>query len=215
MDGSTSRSLTIATPSETNLTSLVHDSLQRTLLLTAANAGTGTSTSALAFASQLALMSGEAVLLVDTCPPEKGLSQQLKLERQRGFSDLMFDQDTPPLRQDCIVRLSDQMFDILPCGTYRRGKERLNPHLLREMFEELSRDYRFVVIDGEAIYASPDSLIIGSLADGTILVVQAEDTRWEVAQAAAQRLTQAGARLIGSVFNKRKHYMPKWLYNHL
>ncbi|PWB35149.1 cobalamin biosynthesis protein CobQ [Pseudomonas sp. SDI] len=215
MDGSTSRSLTIATPSETNLTSTVLDEDQRTLLLTAANTGSGTSTSTLAFASQLALMSGASVLLVDGSPSGNSLSQQLKLEKQRGFSDLMFDMDTPPLLQDCIVRLSDQPFDILPAGIHKRGKERLNPDLLRVLLRHLSDQYRFVVIDGEAIYASPDSLVIGTLVDGVILVVKAEDTRWEVAQAAAQRLSQAGAKLIGSVFNKRKYYMPKWLYNNL
>ncbi|HCN44602.1 MAG TPA: cobalamin biosynthesis protein CobQ, partial [Pseudomonas sp.] len=25
----------------------------------------------------------------------------------------------------------------------------------------------------------------------------------------------AGAQLIGSVFNRRRYYMPKWLYNNL
>ncbi|MGH8379951.1 CpsD/CapB family tyrosine-protein kinase [Pseudomonas sp.] len=215
MDGSTSRSLTIATPSETNLTSTVLDADQRILLLTAANSGSGTSTSALAFASQLALMSGGPVLLVDSSPSSSNLSQQMSLHKLRGFNNLMFDQEHPPLMQDCIVRLSDQPFDVLPAGTYKRGKERLNPDLLRVLLRQLGEHYRFVVIDGEAVYASADSLVIGTLADGVILVVCAEDTRWEVAQAAAQRLSQAGAKLIGSVFNRRKYYMPKWLYNNL
>lgn len=48
-----------------------------------------------------------------------------------------------------------------------------------------------------------------------VFVVRAEDTRWEVAQAAVQRLTQAGAKVVGSVFNRRKYYMPKWLYKNL
>ena len=58
MDGSTSRSMSIATPSESNLTSTLLDQDQRVLLLTAANSGSGTSTAALAVASQLAAMSG-------------------------------------------------------------------------------------------------------------------------------------------------------------
>lgn len=215
MDGSTSRSLSIATPSETNLTATVLDLEQRTLLLTAANTGSGTSTSALAFASQLALMSAGAVLLIDSSNSTGGLSQQLGLGKLRGYTDLLFDQDTPPLAQDCIVRLSDQLFDILPAGTFKRGRAALNPERLRVLLHQLGGQYRFVVIDGEAIYASADSLVIGTLVDGVILVVCAEETRKEVAQAAAQRLTQAGARLIGSVFNKRKYYMPKWLYNNL
>ncbi|MDH1628678.1 CpsD/CapB family tyrosine-protein kinase [Pseudomonas mosselii] len=215
MDGSSSRSLTIATPSETNLTSTVLDLDQRTLLLTAANTGSGTSTSALAFASQLALMSAGNVLLIDASLSPGGLSQQLGLGKLRGYSDLLFNQDTPPLAQDCIVRLSDQPFDVLPVGTWKRGRDRLDHEQLRVLLHQLSNQYRFVVIDGEAIYASADSLVIGTLVDGVILVVCAEETRWEVAQAASQRLTQAGARLIGSVFNKRKYYMPKWLYEHL
>ncbi|KNX78082.1 MULTISPECIES: CpsD/CapB family tyrosine-protein kinase [Pseudomonas] len=215
MDGSSSRSLTIATPSETNLTSTVLDLDQRTLLLTAANTGSGTSTSALAFASQLALMSAGNVLLIDASLSPGGLSQQLGLGKLRGYSDLLFNQDTPPLAQDCIVRLSDQPFDVLPVGTWKRGRDRLDHEQLRVLLHQLSNQYRFVVIDGEAIYASADSLVIGTLVDGVILVVCAEETRWEVAQAASQRLTQAGARLIGSVFNKRKYYMPKWLYENL
>lgn len=215
MDGSTSRSLSIANPSETNLTATVLDLDQRTLLLTAANTGTGTSTSALAFASQLALMSAGAVLLIDSSSSSNGLSQQLGLNKLRGYTDLLFDEDTPPLAQDCVVHLSDQPFDVLPAGTWKRGRDRLDPERLRILLRQFAAHYRFVVIDGEAIYASADSLVIGTLVDGVILVVCAEETRWEVAQAAAQRLTQAGARLIGSVFNKRKYYMPKWLYDNL
>ncbi|HEK0907340.1 MULTISPECIES: CpsD/CapB family tyrosine-protein kinase [Pseudomonas] len=215
MDGSTSRSLSIANPSETNLTATVLDLDQRTLLLTAANTGTGTSTSALAFASQLALMSAGAVLLIDGSSSSNGLSQQLGLNKLRGYTDLLFDEDTPPLAQDCVVHLSDQPFDVLPAGTWKRGRDRLDPERLRILLRQFAAHYRFVVIDGEAIYASADSLVIGTLVDGVILVVCAEETRWEVAQAAAQRLTQAGARLIGSVFNKRKYYMPKWLYDNL
>ncbi|HKS14214.1 MAG TPA: CpsD/CapB family tyrosine-protein kinase [Pseudomonas sp.] len=217
MDGSTSRSLSIANPSETNLTATVLDLEQRTLLLTAANTGSGTSTSALAFASQLALMSAGPVLLIDSNGGGTGasLSQQLGLHKLRGFTDLLFNQDNPPLALDCVVRFSDQPFDVLPAGTFRRGRDRLSPDLLRVLLAQLSSHYRFVVIDGEAVYASADSLVIGTLVNGVILVICAEETRWEVAQATAQRLTQAGAQLIGSVFNRRKYYMPKWLYNNL
>ncbi|MEE1926160.1 CpsD/CapB family tyrosine-protein kinase [Pseudomonas sp. 148P] len=215
MDGSTSRSMSIATPSESNLTSTVLDQDRRLLLLTAANRGSGTSTSALAVASQLAQLSGGSVLLVDASNDSNNLTQQLSLNKLRGFHDLLFDDETPPLLQDCIVRLSDQSFDVLPAGVHRRGSERLDPEVLRTLLQRLAGDYRFVVIDGEAVYSGADSLVIGPLVDGVILVINAEDTRREVAQAASQRLAQAGALLIGSVFNRRRYYMPKWLYNHL
>lgn len=215
MDGSTSRSMSIATPSESNLTSTLLDQDQRILLLTAANSGSGTSTAALAVAKQLAAMSGGAVLLVDAGNDPENLTQQLGLGKLRGLRDLLFDDQTPPLPQDCIVRLSDQTFDVLPCGLHARGGERLDPELLRTLLHKLAAEYRFVVIDGEAVYAGADSLVMSPLVDGVILVVDADDTRREVAQAASQRLSLAGARLVGSVFNRRRYYMPKWLYNNL
>ncbi|NBA96333.1 CpsD/CapB family tyrosine-protein kinase [Pseudomonas sp. R5(2019)] len=215
MDGSSSRSLTIASPSETNLTSTVLNQDQRILMLTAANSGTGTSTSALALASQLAGTSSGGVLLVDASASPTNISQQLGLGKERGFRDLLFNRETPPSVYDCIVHLSSLPFNILPVGHATRGNERLSPERLRPLLKQLGEQYRFVVIDGDAVYTGTDTLVIGTLVDGVVLVVQAEDTRWEVAQAAAQRLTQAGASLIGSVFNRRKYYMPKWLYNNL
>lgn len=214
MDGSSNNSLTIASPSESNLTSTVLDLDLRILFLTAANAGTGTTTSALALASQLAAMSSGQVLLVDASQSAGNLTQQLGLSKERGFRDLLFNDSPPPL-QDCLVTVSSLPFHVLPNGRHIRGTEHLTSEQLIPLLEQLVDRYRFVVIDGDAVYEAVDTLVISTLVDGVIMVVRAEDTRWEVAQAAAQRLTQAGAKLVGSVFNRRKYYMPKWLYKNL
>lgn len=214
MDGSTNI-LTIASPSETNLTSTVLDPSLRILLLTSANTGTGTSTSAMALAAQLAQMSSGRVLLVDASHSPHNLSQQLGLQKERGFSDLLFNILTPPLLQDCVVQISSLPFDVLPIGRMGRNAEHFNPEQLRHLFRHLAAQYRFVVIDADAVYTASDTLVMSAQVDGVVLVVRGEDTRWEVAQAARQRLVQAGAKVVGSVFNRRKYYMPKWLYNNL
>jgi Mrp family chromosome partitioning ATPase len=214
MDGSSNKSLTIASPSESNLTSTVLDLDLRILFLTSANIGAGTTTSALALASQLASMSSGQVLLVDASQAADNLTQQLGLTKERGFRDLLFN-DSPPLLQDCLVTLSSLPFHILPNGRHIRGAEHLTTEQLDPLLTQLGERYRFVVIDGDAVYSAADTLVISTLADGVIMVLRAEDTRWEVAQAAIQRLTQAGANLVGSVLNRRKYYMPRWLYKNL
>lgn len=214
MDGSTNV-MTIASPSETNLTSTVLDPSLRILLLTSANTGTGTSTSAMALAGQLAQMCSGRVLLVDASQSPRNLSQQMSLQKERGFSDLLFNSVAPPLLQDCVVQVSSLPFDVLPQGRLGRHAEHLNPEQLRPLLKQLSQQYRFVVIDADAVYSATDTLVMSAQADGVVLVVRGEDTRWEVAQAARQRLVQAGAKVVGSVFNRRKYYMPKWLYNNL
>ncbi|MBZ9781717.1 CpsD/CapB family tyrosine-protein kinase [Pseudomonas sp. REP124] len=215
MDGSTAKSLDIANPSESNLTSTVLDQDLRILLLTAANPGAGTTTSAMAMAGQLAQMSSGKVLLVDASQSAGNLSQQLGLTKERGLHDLLFNTQNPPLLQDCVVDVSSLPFHVLPAGRFPRSNEHLTPERLSHLLDDLGSRYRFVVIDGDAVYSAADTLVISTQVDGVIMVVRCEDTRWEVAQAAAQRLTQAGATLVGSVFNRRKYYMPKWLYKNL
>lgn len=215
MDGSSTKSLSIANPSESNLTSTVLDQDLRILFLTAANPGAGTTTSALALAGQLAQMSSGLVLLVDASQSANNLTNQLNLQKERGFRDLLFNADNPPLLQDCVVQISSLPFHVLPNGRHTRGNEHLTAERLSPLLDQLGSRYRFVVIDGDAVYSAADTLVISTQVDGVIMVVRAEDTRWEVGQAAVQRLTQAGAKLVGSVFNRRKYYMPKWLYKNL
>jgi Mrp family chromosome partitioning ATPase len=127
----------------------------------------------------------------------------------------LFNTQSPPLLQDCVVNVSSLPFHVLPFGRHSRGNEHLTPEQLSPVLDQLGSQYRFVVIDGDAVYSDSDTLVISTQVDGVVMVVRCEDTRWEVAQAAAQRLSQAGAKLVGSVFNRRKYYMPKWLYKNL
>ncbi|MGH8388079.1 MAG: CpsD/CapB family tyrosine-protein kinase [Pseudomonas sp.] len=215
MDGSTAKSLSIANPSESNLASAVLDQDLRILFLTAANSGAGTTTSALALASQLAKMSSGQVLLVDASQSSTNLTQQIGLTKELGFRDLVFNEHNPPLLQDCVLNVSSLPFHVLPFGRISRGTAHLTPERLSPLLEQLASQYRFVVIDGDAVYSAADTLVFSAQVDGVVMVVRSEDTRREVAQAAVQRLTQAGAKLVGSVFNRRKYYMPKWLYKNL
>jgi Mrp family chromosome partitioning ATPase len=214
MDSPIPNTLRIFAPSESNLAAIVLDQDLSVLLLTAANAGSGVTTSAMALASELARSSHTSVLLMDASLSANSITRCLALQEHPGFMDLVLPGQTPAI-EECLVRAEGLSCDIMPVGVHPRHGERLAPQSLRDLFARLGKQYRFVVIDGEAVYASSDTLAISAQADGVALVVRGEETRWEVAQAAAQRLTQAGAKLIGGIFNARKYYMPKWVYDHL
>jgi Mrp family chromosome partitioning ATPase len=201
-------------PSESNLASIVLDQDLKVLLLTAANVGSGVTTSAVALAGELARSSHASVLLADVSLSANSITRRLALEDHPGFMDLAQPGDAPDI-EECIVQVEDLSCAVMPLGLPRRQGDRLEAGRLRALFARLGGRYRFVVMDGEAVYASPDTLTISAQASGVILVVRGEETRWEAAQAAAQRLAQADARLIGCIFNARKYYVPKWVYDHL
>lgn len=200
--------------SESNLIATVLDPSCRTLLITAPNSGCGGTTSALTLAQQLAVSSGGRVLLVDASPSHRGITSRFQLQNSPGLLDLLATADIPSLLSQCVHPHPDLPFDLLPLGAASRGRHMLHERI-PTLFAALSTDYRFVVIDGEAIYSSSYSLGLAARVDGVILVVRGEETRWEVAQAAVQRLRQANANLLGSIFNARRYYTPKWLYRYL
>lgn len=214
MAAATFASLNIQTPTESNLAVTILDQQLQVILLTAANNDSGITTSSLALANELARTSRGRVLLVDTSLSQHSLSEQLGLAKRPGFLDLVL-AEQPPTLATCIEQPEDANFDFLPLGRREQYGERLTTQPLRELFQALGEQYRFVIVDGDPVYSNGDILTLSTQVDGVVLVVRSEETRWEVAQAAAQRLIQAEARLIGCVFNARKYYMPKWVYDRL
>ena len=79
----------------------------------------------------------------------------------------------------------------------------------------LKREYSIVIFDGPALQDDKGGTQIARIMDGVILVVEAENTRWEVAQHAKERLLEAGANILGVVLNKRRFYIPDWLHKML
>ena len=53
------------------------------------------------------------------------------------------------------------------------------------------------------------------LADSCLLVVEAGRTRTPVVRRAMEEIEAAGGKLQGVVLNRRKHYIPSWIYRRL
>nr|WP_208845508.1 CpsD/CapB family tyrosine-protein kinase [Azotobacter salinestris] len=199
-------------PSEVNLAATVLDQSCRTLLLIAPTSGCGTTTSALSMARQLANSAKGKLLLVDASPSATGLSSRLGMAADRGLFELLQSPHPEGELRHCIQRHPELPFDLLPLGLPSAAAGRFTAEDLQYLLDCLAARYRFVVIDAEAVYSGTSGLTLAAMADAVALVVRAEETRWEVAQAAVQRLRQANAKLLGSVLNARRLYMPKWLY---
>jgi Mrp family chromosome partitioning ATPase len=77
------------------------------------------------------------------------------------------------------------------------------------------RAFSFVVFDTPAVLEESSAARLAGLADGVLMVLEAERERWEVAQKAKDQLVQASARLLGVVLNRRRYPIPEWLYKTL
>lgn len=97
------------------------------------------------------------MLLVDASQSANNLTQQMNLGKERGLRDLLFNPGNPPLLQDCVVQVSSLPFHVLPNGRPIRTLEHLTAERLSPLLDQLGSQYRFVVIDGDAVYSAADT----------------------------------------------------------
>lgn len=165
--------------------------------------GAGASTVALNLALMLCERSARRIVLVDADLRCTGLSEG---DPGPGFAEFVAARVTPA---HALRELAPGL-TMMPAGrtpepleTLRKGVDRL---------PLLSTSAELVIVDLPPVLAYPDAAIIAPSLDGIVLVLEAEETRRPVAQEALRRLEAAGSRLVGVVLNKRRRYIPQWLY---
>jgi protein-tyrosine kinase len=86
---------------------------------------------------------------------------------------------------------------------------------LKQLFTELREAFEFVLIDAPGADVSGDAAILGQVTDGTVLVIDAENTRRIAARKVKESLDAAHVRLLGTVLYNRSFPIPKGLYDRL
>jgi protein-tyrosine kinase len=82
-------------------------------------------------------------------------------------------------------------------------------------WERLRRAYDLIVVDSPPATTSTDGLAVCGQADGVVLVVAAEETRWPVAERVKESIERSGGRLLGIALNKRRFHIPPFIYKRL
>ncbi len=89
----------------------------------------------------------------------------------------------------------------------------LNTGFVRNLLADLRGHFDLIVLASEGGIAQSATNNLGALTDGMVLVVEAERTRAPVVEQLRQQIEAAGGRLLGSVLNRRRFYIPAAIYN--
>lgn len=176
--------------------------------LTSCHSGEGVSSVAANLAISLGFNGGR-VLLVDANISHPSVHKIFRVNQSPGLAEMFTrGQINPALIQPTSVK----NLDVLPSG--------IGPVNLMLLFEAKGfadqltlwgREYQYVVFDSPPLN-EPSATRLAKLVDAVLLVVEAERTRYEVARQAGEMLTQAKAKVLGVVLNKRQYLIPEWLY---
>jgi len=116
--------------------------------------------------------------------------------------------------EDVVQETSIENIRLITSGPIPPNpSELLNSNKMKMMIEKLEKKYDFVLIDTPPILAVVDSLIINSLADGMILIVQPEKTAREPFLKAVEELKQSKSKIIGVLHNQAK-LKSQYYYNY-
>jgi Mrp family chromosome partitioning ATPase len=87
--------------------------------------------------------------------------------------------------------------------------------VMRQLLDSVEAGFDWVIVDGPPVLESPDSASLATAADGVAMVVQAGRTKRPVLTRSVELLRKAGARVLGTVLNRRRLEIPGFIYRRI
>jgi capsular exopolysaccharide synthesis family protein len=170
----------------------------RTMLVTSGQAGEGKSTTAVHIACSLAQL-GAKVLIMDCDLRRPSLHKKLDISSANGITNY--------LSSDTNLELFIQELEIPNLSAISSGPISPNPaellgsHKMKVMIDLLSKSFDHIIIDSPPIVNVTDPIILSTLVDGTIMVIQSGKANRGLVQRSRQELHGVRAKIFGVVLN--------------
>lgn len=184
----------------------------KTLMFFSPTEGDGASTTLINFAITLA-SEGDKVLLVDTNLRNPSIHDPFRVEKKIGLTELF--SENRKLEEVVKETPVDNLSVVTGGIPHTNPSSVFESSLLDTLIEQMKTRADWVLFDSPPINAYNDSRTLATKVDGVVMVVQAEKTRWEVAESARQRMEHDNVNILGVVLNKRKMHIPEWAYKML
>ncbi|HEU0185556.1 MAG TPA: polysaccharide biosynthesis tyrosine autokinase [Blastocatellia bacterium] len=170
----------------------------KTILITSSQPSEGKTTTAVNTAISLSQL-GASVLLIDADLRRPAVHKAFKIPHDRGISNYL--SSRTPI-DDLIVKLPIPNLYALPCGPIPPNPaELISSDSMKELLRTLSQRFDHILIDSPPMISVTDPIILSTMVDGLILVVQAGRSTRELARRARRELARVGARVFGVVLN--------------
>ena len=188
----------------------------RTLLITSTTQGEGKTTTAVNIAISLA-QTGAEVLLVDGDLRRPRLHEIFERSNSRGLSHFLSSEMSKTELLGMIEQDKDSKVHLLTAGSLPPNPaELLGSERMSKLLKDLESSFTYVVIDSPPIASVTDAVLIGSMVDGVLMVVQYGVCPHEVVDRSRQLLQGVGAKIFGVVLNnangKTREYNYKKYY---
>jgi capsular exopolysaccharide synthesis family protein len=195
------------------LASIIPDSARRVIQFIGSREGEGTSTVVREFARVMAAKFGKSVLLLDADQHHPRQHLFFHLVAERGWQEVV--RDNGPIEK-ALHQIGGTKLFVSPSSEFSPSHPHSYNSLLIDAFlTKLRQRFDLILIDSPPATTSTDGLALSAKVDGVVLVVEAEKTRWPVAENVRDRIKGSGGKILGIVLNKRRFHIPDFIYKRL
>ncbi len=141
-----------------------------------------------------------AICLLDANLRFPSVHTYFGLDNKTGLSDVL---EGRVELADVIHKTESAYLSVIPSGpTVTNPVEILDSEKMRELIDQLEKDFSIVLIDSPASTSVTDPAVLSALVDGVLLVVRHGWVRQEALTRAIKYLKNVNANIIGVVSNK-------------
>ncbi len=186
----------------------------KTIVVTTARRGDG----ATQIATALAMIGAEVnhehrILLIDADLRNPGVAEVLGVRETPGVTDILYGRSTIEQCMQTVRLHNGNTLNVLVAGAPSdQPLAMVKSRQMRWLISQLQQSYDHIVIDATSSGSHPDAQMLGSMADGVLLVVAAGQTPRETAAEVKKRLDMAKVPCLGLVLNRREDPIPGMLY---
>jgi protein-tyrosine kinase len=196
-----------------HIEALLPDSPKMVLQFIGSRSGEGVSTIVREYAAMATARLGKSVLILDANQNERDQQHFFRITNNCGWDQAVCD---PEAMDKAICRIGDSNLNV--SGLSRRStaiRQLFDACQIKNFFTGLKMRFDLVLVDSSPVTSGTDSTVLSRSADGVLLVVEADKTRWPAAENMKTKIQKSGGNILGLVFNKRRYYIPEYLYRRL
>lgn len=198
----------------TNILSINKGKPPRMMVITSSIHSEGKTVTSLNLAFSLAeAINKPKVLLVDADLRKGKVAQYLGVVQKAGLSDVLSEKANI---EDAVFHLDHENISFMIAGQVPENPaELLASDKMKDFLAEMRSKYDFILIDTPPIISVTDSGIVGSQADGVLLVIQAGRTQRGIVKRAEELLYQSHTKVLGHVLTNIEYHLPEYIYRYL
>jgi capsular exopolysaccharide synthesis family protein len=181
----------------------------RVLGVTSSQHGEGTTTTAGVLGSILVRRRGGRVVVVEANYRSPSFDVAFGVVRNGGFAELV--EGRKSLAEVAQVTSVPDLMAVT-CGHSVLAPSALfDAPGMSTALEKLREEFAFVILDLPPVNVYSDTSIVGPRLDAAVLVIEADRTRLPDVERSRRTLDRVGAKVVGSVLNRRRDYIPPFL----